>query len=49
MCQLACFQTQGDLVPLELIHVFWKKLHIDDNEVTHEDNGTQLDLEAGCE
>ncbi|XP_050877072.1 uncharacterized protein LOC127080822 [Lathyrus oleraceus] len=48
-CQLVGFQIQGKLVPLDPIHVFWKKLHIEEHGVNHEDTGTKLDLEAECE
>ncbi|XP_050875735.1 uncharacterized protein LOC127079397 [Lathyrus oleraceus] len=48
-CQLAGFQIQGNHVPLDLIHVFWKKLHIEEHDVGHKANGTELDLEAECE
>lgn len=48
-CQLAGFQIQGNHVPLDPIHVFFKKLHIEEHDVNHEDSGTTLDLEAECE
>ena len=28
---------------------FWKKLHIEEHDVNHEDSGTKLNLEVGCE
>lgn len=31
---------QGNLVPLELIHIFWKKLHIEEHNVNHEESRT---------
>lgn len=49
VCQLAGIQIQCDLVLLESIDVLWKKLNIEENEVTQEDSGTQLNLEEECE
>lgn len=40
VCQLVGFQIQGNLVPLELIHIFWKKLHIEEHNVNHEESRT---------
>lgn len=48
-CQLFGLQVQDEHVPLESIHVFWKKLYNQEHGVTQEDNGTQLDLEEVCE
>lgn len=36
-CKLENIQTQGDPVPLEFIHVFWRKLHIKEYEVIEEE------------
>lgn len=38
--------SKDNHVPLEPIHIFWEKLHIEEHDVTHEDSGAQLDLEA---
>ena len=49
VCQLAGFQIQGLLIPLEPIHVFWKKLHIQEHTDGPEDSGSKMDLDAECE
>lgn len=49
MCELTSLQIQGYVVPLESIHVFWKKLQIEEHEVTIEESGTYLDLEKEFE
>lgn len=35
-CELASLKIQGYLVALESIHVFWKKLHIEEHKVIEE-------------
>lgn len=49
VCQLVGIQIQGEVVPLESIHVFWKKSYIQEHGVTQEDSGTHLYLEQECE
>ena len=38
-CQLPSLQIQGETILLESIHVFWKKLYIEEHEVTQENSG----------
>lgn len=33
-CELACLRIQGESILLESIRVFWKKLYIEEHEVT---------------
>lgn len=38
-CEFAGYQIQGEPIPLELIHVFWKKLFIEEHRVTEKKMG----------
>lgn len=40
VCELAGYQIQRELIPLDSIHVFWGKIFIEEHEVTQEDSGT---------
>lgn len=48
-CELVGYQIQREDILLESIHVFWKKLFIEEHEVTKEESGTHLDLKEECE
>lgn len=39
VCEITGYQIQGELIPLDLIHVFWKKLFIKEHKVTEEESG----------
>lgn len=50
MCVSTCrFPNTRQSCSLELIHVFLKKLHIEEHDASHEENDMQLNLKAKCE
>lgn len=49
VCEVTGYQILGKPITLDSIHVFCKKIFIEEHEVTKEDRETQLDLEEECE
>ncbi|XP_050876316.1 uncharacterized protein LOC127080021 [Lathyrus oleraceus] len=47
--EFAGYQIQGEVILLESIYAFLKKLFIEAHEVIEEQSGTQFDLEEECE